>query len=86
MSARLCVECSRTAALGSLYCHLHGGAPTSEGEVAILERRLEIGWEMCEREDDPNEQHRLEDYWLQLLADYERAVDRERQQEVRQSA
>ncbi len=45
-----------------------------------LERRLRQGEAMIEAESDPNEQHRLEDYWLRLLADYERAVDTERRQ------
>ncbi len=51
-----------------------------------LERRLRQGEAMIEAESNPNEQHRLEDYWLQLLADYERAVDRECQMEVRRAA
>ncbi len=46
-----------------------------------LERRLRQGEAIIEAESDPNERHRLETHWLDLLHQYERAVDRERQQE-----
>ena len=44
-----------------------------------LEQRLRTGEQMIQAETDHNRRAELEKYWLQLLADYEAAVDAERQ-------
>lgn len=39
--------------------------------VIDLKARLEKGWDICDRNPDDK---RLEDHWLDLLAQYQRAV------------
>ena len=51
--------------------------------IAELEQRLETGWQMCEAETDHNMRVRLEDYWVALLEEYQRAVDASREQDER---
>lgn len=51
---------------------------------AVLASRLNTGERMIDAETDPNKRQQLEDFWLDLLRQYEVAVDaeREHQQEV----
>ena len=47
-----------------------------------IEQRLRIGEQMINAEPDPRRQIELEDYWLQLLAEYEAAADAKRDHEL----
>jgi hypothetical protein len=46
--------------------------------IRELMDRLDTGWTICEQEGDPALRARLEDYWCQLLKQYERACDAHR--------
>lgn len=49
-----------------------------ETDEHVLLGRLNTGWLMCDREPNPDRKHHLEDYWIQLLREYERACDEAR--------
>jgi hypothetical protein len=52
-----------------------------------LEHRLRTGERMIEAEPDPEKRERLETFWINLLRQYEAAIDQERDQaDRRQSA
>lgn len=46
-----------------------------ENDPHVLAGRLATGWVMCDQERDPTRKQRLEDHWLRLLREYERACD-----------
>lgn len=48
--------------------------PQTSGQLA---RRLERGWEVCNKATDPAERERLEDFLIGLLREYEQAYDLE---------
>lgn len=48
---------------------------TAPGPVEALYRRLERGWQLISQERDLIRRRRLEDHWLRLLQQYERACD-----------
>jgi hypothetical protein len=41
--------------------------------IMTLERRLDLGWNRCEAEKDPQRKAQLETFWIQLLNEYEAA-------------
>ena len=43
--------------------------------IAALYARLERGWQLIDATTDPRERRRLEDHWLALLRQYERACN-----------
>lgn len=47
----------------------------SDRRIQTLSDRLTTGWAMCEQERDPRRRKALEDYWIKLLGEYERACD-----------
>lgn len=49
-------------------------------QIAVLERRLHDGWEICEsaKAKEPDNVDRYDDFWLGLLAEYEELVQRSR--------
>ncbi len=51
-----------------------------------LEQRLRTGERMIEAATDPEERDRLETFWINLLRQYEAAIDAECDQEVQETA
>jgi hypothetical protein len=47
-----------------------------------IEHRLRTGERMIEAETDPDKRDRLETFWINLLRQYEAAIDAECDQEV----
>jgi hypothetical protein len=43
--------------------------------VFTLEGRLALGWDRCEREEDPERKATLEAFWIRLLHEYEATCD-----------
>lgn len=54
--------------------------------IATLILRLDQGWDLCERESDPERRRGLETFWIQLLLEYERTCNAERQAGEEQAA
>jgi len=55
--------------------------------IEQIEQRLRTGERMIEAEPDPDKRERLETFWINLLRQYEAAIDQERDQaDRRQSA